>query len=100
MCLTVSSGRAAWHWQESSSIMTREYYTFNLNAYCEEGVSSLLEVRASLTIVHKDLTLIDDRHLSEALLGVKQDVEDCSHADDYERSNNKVVLHHSVVLLL
>ena len=51
--------------------MTREYYTFNLNAYCEEGVGSLLEVRASLTIVHKDLTLIDDRHLSEALLGVK-----------------------------
>jgi len=50
--------------------MTREYYTFNLNAYCEEGVGALLEVRASLTIVHKDLTLIDDRHLSEALLGV------------------------------
>jgi hypothetical protein len=62
-------------WKSCLALARVQFYNdtlvLYLNAYCEEGVGALLEVRASLTIVHKDLTLIDDRHLSEALLGVK-----------------------------
>lgn len=67
--------------------------------YLEELILATLETRV-LSIVHKDGGVINDRHLSEALLGVQKDIKDCDEADSHEATNDEVVLCHRVVLLL
>jgi len=50
--------------------------------------------------VHKDGGVINDRHLSEALLGVQKHIEDRDEADSHEATNDEVVLCHRVILLI
>ena len=69
-----------------------------VNNYLEEGIFTSLETCA-LTIVDKNGGVINDWHLSESLLWVEKNVEDCNNTDCYEGPNDNIVLSHRVVSL-
>lgn len=56
--------------------------------YSEEVVRSLLELDVSLTIVDKNLAVINNRDLRGALFRVQEYIQDCSKTDDNEASND------------
>ena len=64
-----------------------------LFTYVEEFVGALLEPVA-LAIVDEHCTLIDNRHLSEALLRIHECVQcSSSHASDEEADDRVVLVH-------
>ena len=68
--------------------------------YLEELIFTALESTALLTIVHKNGSVIDHRHLSEALLGVQKHIENREDANSYEGADHNVILLHRVVNFL
>ena len=62
--------------------------------YLEELILSSLESSALLTIVHKDSSIVYDRHLSKALLRIQKHVEYREHAYADESCYYDVVVLH------
>ena len=94
-CLIGNYQKGSSHLRVSSSSI----FMIIILSYLEECIFATLEPRV-LSIVHKDGGVINDRHLSEALLGVQKHIEDRDDADSHEATNDEVVLCHRVVLLL
>jgi len=91
----VSSRTKSSHSIGSSSIQN---IITRLGIYLEELVLSTVEAGA-LSIVHEDCGIVDHWHLSEALLGVEQYIEDGDDTHGDEATDDNVVLSHRVVLL-
>ena len=65
--------------------------------YLEELIFTALESTALLTIVHKNGRVINNWHLSKALLGIQEYIEHCKNANTDECTNHNVVLSHCII---